>query len=154
MEDNATEVEAEVEARLAVAMPEIDVLEATVTGRGDRAMLRVVVDHPDGVDHDVCAGVTQALDAAGLRDRFGIEVWSPGPERPLRTPAHFEAATGERIRIRLRQPRSDGRRNLTGRLRSVAGREVVLDVDGDPVAVASADIRRAHLIDEKGGSRG
>jgi ribosome maturation factor RimP len=152
--DNATGIEGEVEAHLADALPEIDLLEATVTGRGDSAMLRVVVDHPGGVNHDVCVAVTRALDERGMRERFGIEVWSPGPERPLRTMDHFVAAVGRPVRVTLREPSDAGRRNFTGVLRAADHQMLSLDVDGDSVALAPADIRRAHLIDEKGKERG
>lgn len=152
--DNATGIEGEVEAHLADALPEIDLLEATVTGRGESAMLRVVVDHPEGVNHDVCVDVTRALEAGGMLERFGIEVWSPGPERPLRTSAHFAAAIGRRVRIALREPTGSGQRNFTGTLSGATPEVLTLDIEGESVSLAPADVRRAHLIDEKGEARG
>src|SRR5581483_11244267 len=52
----------------------------------------VYVDHPNGVDHALCERVTHLLDR--WRGEFGIDVSSPGPERPLRKPAHFARAVG------------------------------------------------------------
>jgi ribosome maturation factor RimP len=60
----------------------------------------VYVDHPAGVDHALCERVTQLLD--DYRGRYGIDVSSPGPERPLRTPAHFAQAVGRRVTVRTR----------------------------------------------------
>ena len=58
----------------------------------------VYVDHPSGVDHALCAEVTQLLDA--YRQDFTIDVSSPGPERPLRKPQHFELALGRHVAVR------------------------------------------------------
>ena len=91
-------------------MPEVDLLELSVLP-AQGGTLRLVVDHPDGVDHGVCADVTRALDRAGLLDDYGAEVWSPGPEPPLRTPEHFRRAVGRRVKVRAEA--ADGRRSFT-----------------------------------------
>jgi ribosome maturation factor RimP len=143
---NRKEIEREVERRLAQALPRVDLLEVTVSGGGDSAMLKVVIDHPEGVDHDLCAEVTHALEAAGLRDEFGIEVWSPGPERPLRTERHFQEALGHRIKVWRADTR---RRPQTARLTTVAGDEIVVEVAGEPVTIPLAEVRRAHLAPEE-----
>jgi ribosome maturation factor RimP len=91
-------IERRVEAVLARVLPAVDLLEVRVAGP---ETLRVTVDHPDGVDHGVCADVTHALEADGLLDQYGIEVWSPGPEPPLRTVEHFRRAVGRRVQIRV-----------------------------------------------------
>jgi ribosome maturation factor RimP len=71
----------------------------------------VYVDHPEGVDHALCAEVTYLLDA--YRSDYTIDVSSPGPERPLRKPRHFaEAPSLSRLRARrheFRTRRSCGR---------------------------------------------
>ena len=63
----------------------------------------VYVDHPGGVDHALCERVTRLLD--GYRTDYGIDVSSPGPERPLRKPAHFAQAVGRRVTVRTRGQR-------------------------------------------------
>ena len=68
------ELEEAVEAQLASRLPEVDLRELRVMRGGSDPMLRVVIDHPEGVDHRLCADVTTALDAIGLRERYGIEV--------------------------------------------------------------------------------
>jgi ribosome maturation factor RimP len=122
-------VEREVELRLAADLPDVDLLEAAVVGSGPSAVLRVVVDHPAGVDHALCVEVTRALERAGLRDRYGVEVSSPGPERPLRTLAHLEAAVGERVRV-----------SVEGRPRPVLGTLVAADDDTLTVELADAPV--------------
>ena len=58
----------------------------------------VFVDHTAGVDHSLCVRVTDVL-REYLRE-YAIDVSSPGPERPLRKPAHFERAVGHRVTLR------------------------------------------------------
>ncbi len=58
----------------------------------------VYVDHAEGVDHALCARVTEILD--GYRASYTIDVSSPGLDRPLRRPEHFRAAIGHDVQIR------------------------------------------------------
>ena len=91
----------DVERVLGAALPAIDVVDVQVVPGG---VLRVLIDHPDGVDHERCAEVGRALVA--FRERFALEVSSPGIPRPLTKPAHY---------ARFRRPR--GRCALPRRLR-------------------------------------
>ena len=54
--------------------------------------LRLFIDHPDGVTLGLCERVTHAL--ADLRERYALEVSSPGTERPLSKPQHFQRFLG------------------------------------------------------------
>ena len=69
-------LQADIEARLAAAEPQVEVLLAEVVG-GET--LRVFIDHPDGVSLDLCERVTHHL--AELRERYALEVSSPGQIR-------------------------------------------------------------------------
>lgn len=139
------ELERRVETALAAALPEVDLLELTVL-RSQGGMLRVVVDHPDGVDHAVCADVTRVLDDVGLLEEYGAEVWSPGPEPPLRTPEHFRRAVGRTIRVRTEQ--ATGARSYTGTILSV-GEESISLWSGDAVVeIPFSAVRRAHAFEE------
>jgi len=142
-------IEREVEAHLAERIPEVDLLEVAIIGRGGSATLRAVIDHPAGVDHDLCARVTRVLDDAGLLDRYGVEVSSPGPERPLRTPEHFARAVGRRVRLKLAEPTPEGRRSYTGTLVE-AGAEALTVASGEGVArIPVETVRRARLTEER-----
>ena len=140
-----TQIEGDVERQLAATLPEVDLLQVTQSGSGDSAMLKVVVDHPNGVDHALCVAVTKALDHAGIREHFGIEVWSPGPERPLRTPAHFAAAIDERVRIWTGMRKRPHR----GYIRGVSHDTVVMDLGDRTVTIDFAEVRRAELAPEQ-----
>ena len=95
-----TTLQEEIETRLARGEPEVEVLLAEVVG-GSR--LRVFIDHPDGVTLGLCERVSTLL--TDLRERYSLEVSSPGSERPLTKPAHFRRFVGRRARVRTRHPR-------------------------------------------------
>ena len=88
-------LQTEIEERLAEREPDVEVLLAEVVG--GRA-LRVFVDHPEGVTLALCERVTVAL--TPLRERYTLEVSSPGLERPLTKPEHFRRFVGRRARVR------------------------------------------------------
>jgi ribosome maturation factor RimP len=99
----STTLQREIEEQLAACEPDVEVLLAEVLGGGT---LRIFIDHPDGVTLALCERVTVAL--AALRERYTLEVSSPGPERPLTKPDHFRRFVGRRARVRTRgdQPQS------------------------------------------------
>src|ERR1700756_5546665 len=100
-----TPIQADIEARLAHSEPDVEVLLAEVLGGRS---LRVFIDHPDGVTLDLCERVTLQLN--DLRERYSLEVSSPGSERPLTKPAHFRRFVGRRARVRTRHPLPVGER--------------------------------------------
>jgi len=149
-----TTLQEEIEARLAASEPEIEVLLAEVLG--GRA-LRVFIDHPDGVNLAMCERVTLLLN--DLRERYSLEVSSPGAERPLTKPAHFRRFVGRRARVRTRHPHTalelggetgaPGPANsFTGELVGASEEEVTLAADGGVITIPYAEIRRSNLIEE------
>ena len=142
---DGTDIEARVETALARAMPEVDLLELTVLP-SQGGTLRLVVDHPDGVDHGVCAAVTKVLDDAGLLELYGAEVWSPGPEPPLRTPEHFRRALGRRVSVRAQE---DGvSRSYTGVVMAAGEESVSLSSPDGIAEIPFSAVRRAHAFEE------
>jgi ribosome maturation factor RimP len=135
-------LQADIESRLAAAEPQVEVLLAEVVGRDT---LRVFIDHPDGVTLDLCERVTDQL--AGLRERYGLEVSSPGIERPLTKPAHFRRFLGRRARVRTRDAR-DGHKSFTGELVGASDDEVTIAAATGVIAIPYADIHRSNLVEE------
>src|SRR3954449_10813467 len=103
-------IQADIEARLAQTEPEVEVLLAEVVG-GD--LVRLFIDHPDGVTLDLCERVTKQLPE--VREHYALEVSSPGTDRPLSKPEHFRRFIGRRARVRTRGDH-DGRKSFTGEL--------------------------------------
>lgn len=136
------DIQTEVETTLASAVPDVEVLLAEVVAGG---ILRLFIDHPDGVSLDLCERVTHAL--PDLRERYALEVSSPGRERPLSKPAHFRRFLGRRARVRTREAR-DGHRSFTGELVGADDREVTIAAETGVVAIPYAEIHRSNLVEE------
>lgn len=135
-------IQREVEATLATATPDVEVLLAEVVGGGT---LRLFVDHPDGVTLEVCERVTRALD--DVRERFALEVSSPGTQRPLTRPAHFRRFLGSRARVRTRDSVA-GHKSFTGELVGATDAEVTLAAETGIISIPYADIHRSNLVEE------
>jgi ribosome maturation factor RimP len=164
-----TALQEEIEQRLAVAEPQVEVLLAEVLGGG---VLRIFIDHPDGVTLSLCERVSGVL--SDMRDRYTLEVSSPGSERPLSKPDHFRRYIGHRARVRVRGPQPAGpqpagahgqehtgarahaaevgvsarRRSYTGELMGASESEITLAAEGGIVAIPYSDIRRCNLVEE------
>lgn len=111
-------------------------------------MMRVFIDRTGGVNVDDCAVVsnhlTRLFAVEGVEyDR--LEVSSPGLDRPLKRPQDFERFAGERAQVKVRVP-INGRRKFAGVLRKVGEGGFELDVDGEVVTIAFADVEKARLI--------
>ena len=138
----STQIQSEVEAKLASAEPEVEVLLAEVVGGGT---LRLFIDHPDGVTLALCERVTRELE--DLRERYALEVSSPGTERPLTRPVHFSRYLGRRARVRTRS-KHDGRSSFTGELVGATDREVTIAADTGVIAIPYDDIHRSNLVED------
>ncbi len=138
----STDMQREVEARLAASEPEVEVLLAEVVGGGT---LRLFIDHPDGVTLALCERVSKQLEE--LRERYALEVSSPGTERPLTRPAHFSRFLGRRARVRTRS-KHDGRASFTGELVGATDREVTIAADTGVIAIPYDDIHRSNLVED------
>jgi ribosome maturation factor RimP len=120
------------------ALPGVEVLAVELSGP---ERFTVFVDHPQGVDHALCARVTDVL-----RDylaRYTVEVSSPGFERPLRKPGHFANIVGRRVALRTPE-----RKRLRGEVVEAGDRTVKLRAGDGEVEVPYDDIIRGNLIDE------
>ena len=105
---------------------------------------RVYVDHPDGVDHALCERVTKEL-RSYLQD-YSVEVSSPGPDRPLRKPEHFDSALGQRIKVRTGRDIA-GRNRFRGEVLAAETDAVMLALQGsDPLRIPYEAIVRANLM--------
>ena len=110
-------------------------------------LLRVTVDRPGGIDLDAISEITQRISAAlDLADplpggSYALEVSSPGLERPLRTPEHFQRFVGTTVAVRT-HPGVEGERRVEGVLTSAD--ETSIEVDGRHLSYD--DIERAHTV--------
>jgi ribosome maturation factor RimP len=137
------QLQTDIEKRLATAEPDVEVLLVEPAGE----VVRVVIDHPDGVTLALCERVTNAL--GDVREHSGLEVSSPGPRRPLTKPEHFQRFIGRRARVRTASDAGlGGRTRITGELVGATAQEVTLAAEEGVVAIPYAAIQRSHLVEE------
>ena len=134
-------LQTDIEQRLATVEPDVEVLACEQPGA---ERLRLFIDHPDGVDLALCERVTSHL--RDLLADWGLEVSSPGPERPLSKPDHFRRFLGHKARVRLREPR-DGHRSFTGELVGASDEEVTVAADTGIVSIPYSEINRSNLLE-------
>ena len=135
-----SDIQTDIEARLAEAEPDVEVLLAEVVGGG---LVRLFIDHPQGVSLDLCERVSNHL--AMVREHYALEVSSPGTDRPLSKPEHFRRFVGRRARVRTRGHHA-GRRSFTGELLGATDDSVTVADGGGVVSIPYADIMRSNLV--------
>jgi ribosome maturation factor RimP len=135
-------IQTSIERRLAATEPEVEVLACE---RMTAERLRLVIDHPAGVDLDLCERVTHHL--RDLLVDYGLEVSSPGPRRPLTKPDHFRRFLGRRAKVRTRTPR-DGSRSFTGELVGASDEAVTVAADTGVVSIPYTEINRGNLVED------
>jgi len=120
--------------------------------------LRITVDTPPGssggVTLDTLALVTRMVSRDLDHDdpmpgHYTLEVTSPGLERSLRTPLHFQREVGKVVALRLRDS-VHGERRIQGALTAASDHDVTLELDGELRTVAYDQIDRARTVFEWG----
>ena len=123
-------------------------------GGKQHKMVRLYIDHRDGVTHDLCSRVSEVVgraldDVDAIGGPYTLEVSSPGLERPLRKREHYEAQVGKKVHVKTRVP-VEGRKVWQGRLAEVGVEEIVIEGEGRRVHIDLSDVTSAHLIYEFG----
>jgi ribosome maturation factor RimP len=132
------------------ALPEgAELVEARISGG---PLLTLLVDREDGpVDHEFCSGVISRV--SPLLDDEGydglVEVSSPGIDRPLTKPEHFERYVGHEAKVRIAEP-IEGRRNFTGTIERANETGFVLKLleEGAQVELPFGSVTRANLKED------
>lgn len=116
-------------------------------------ILRVYIDKPGGkVGLDECSAVSHALDPVldvedFIPHEYSLEVSSPGLNRPLKKPEHFQRAVGQKVKVKTFGPIGEPpRKNFSGVLTGVGEGEVTVEVEGaGAFRIPLRDIAKAHL---------
>ena len=112
--------------------------------------LRVFIDKEEGITIDDCSRVSHAIDpvideADPIDKSYYLEVCSPGLERELIRPEHFERFLGQKVKIKLYKV-VDSKKEFIGILKQ-AEDMVVLEISGEEMSFGFKDISKANLCD-------
>lgn len=117
---------------------------------GNNSVLRLFIDHENGINVDDCAEVSRQVGAIldvedPISSEYNLEVSSPGIDKPLFEMAHFQTVVGEIVNIRLSMP-LNGRRKFKGTLVAIENDILVVDVDGIEYELVINNIDKANLV--------
>jgi ribosome maturation factor RimP len=137
------ELEKQIAPRVEQDLPGVEVLALELVSP---THFCVYVDHPEGVDHALCARVTDLL-RDYLRE-YTVDVSSPGTARPLRKPQHFAGVVGRRVSLRTAKPVA-GRSRFKGEVTAAGVDGLGVSIEGTNVQIPYEAIVRGNLIDER-----
>lgn len=120
------------------------------SGGGKHTVLRVYVDKPGGITIDDISHISRELSVIldveePIKGPYTLEVSSPGLQRPLFTPAHFQVQVGQKITLRTRSLQN-GRQNFKGVLCKADENGVELDCEGQLFSFSYSDIDKAKVL--------
>lgn len=142
-----TELEKAIEG--AVSAVGLELVTCSLASAGRKKLLRVFIDAPNGVSVENCQNASRQIQSVlevsfPLLGDYNLEVSSPGIDRALVKPEHYQRFIGSRVKIKLRQDQ-EGRRNFTGELTQATEQYIQLLVDGKTFDLALNDIEKANL---------
>ncbi|NLS12727.1 ribosome maturation factor RimP [Vibrio sp. SM6] len=117
---------------------------------GAHSTLRIYIDHENGINVDDCAEVSHQVSAVldvedPISVAYSLEVSSPGLDRPLFKPAHYEKYVGHEVNLVLKMAVGN-RRKWKGIIQGVDGETITVMVDGQEEQFALSNIAKANLI--------
>jgi len=115
--------------------------------RGSK-VLRLFLDKENGPNVDDLTRVSRQLSELldvhdAVEGGYTLEVSSPGINRPLKKPEHFERFVGKRIRVRTHET-IDGRRSFLGVLQAVSEGQVTIKQEGKVYRIPLSDIEKSN----------
>jgi len=117
---------------------------------GNNSVLRLFIDHENGIDVDDCAEVSRQVGAIldvedPISSEYNLEVSSPGIDKPLFDLAHFQSVIGEVVNVKVSIP-LNGRRKFKGTLVAIENETLIVEVDGMDYELVFNNIDKANLV--------
>lgn len=132
------------------AARDCEIVTVEVVGASKSPVIRVYIDAEGGVTFNELTAAQEWI--SSLLDEidpfpgaYVLEVSSPGIDRPLRTPEHFQAAVGEKAKLKTMSA-IDGRKHFKGEIISASAGSVTISVDGSPIELPYENIAKANII--------
>jgi ribosome maturation factor RimP len=132
----------EVAPRVERSVPGVEVLAVELSSP---ERFTVFIDHPEGVDLGLCERVSHVL--RDYLDRYAVDVSSPGFQRPLREPRHFERVVGRKVAVRTADEIA-GKKRFRGEVVAAGQRSLSVAAGKAQVDIPYEAIVRGNLIEE------
>ncbi len=121
-----------------------------LTNQSGGNVLRTYIDAEGGIGVEDCARVSHQLSGVldvenPIRGQYNLEVSSPGLDRPLFYPEHFQKVTGKTVSIKL-DSSIVGRRKYKGVLHGLENDSILVEVDGEVYSLLLDQISSARLV--------
>ena len=112
--------------------------------------LRITIDKEAGINIDDCEKVNRAIDdildeADIIKESYFLEVSSPGIERVLRKPKHFEKQLGNEIVVKLFKA-INKQKEIQGVLTKYSAEELELQVEDEIIKIDLKNIALARVF--------
>ena len=129
----------------------LELADLEYVSEGGYNYLRIYIERVDGVTNiEDCVSFSEKIDPLiedFIKDKFFLEVSTPGIERRLRKERDFLRFKGKKIRLALKSKVND-KKVLTGDLVDFISNEVVVDVEGTLINIPLEKVKKANLIYE------
>ncbi len=91
--------------KIAVEGCDAKVYDIVTTKENDKNIFRIYVTSPEGISLDKCAEISRMVSPIldieePMNGEYNLEVSSPGIERKLKKPQHYQASIGEKIKLK------------------------------------------------------
>ncbi len=112
--------------------------------------LRIFIDKPEGVSINDCTEVSHAVDplideADPIDCSYYLEVCSPGTERELSRPHHFEYGLDKNVTVKLFKA-VDGKKEFTGVLKSADG-DITIDTENGEITFSKGSFSKIFITE-------
>lgn len=136
--------------RPAVEEVGVELLGIEFVSAGKHSILRIFIDHENGIDVDNCADVSRQVGAIldvedPISTEYNLEVSSPGLDRPLFTLEHYKGIVGETVNVRLSLP-LNGRRKFKGILNAIENDLLIVTVDNEEFELVFSNVDKGNLV--------
>jgi ribosome maturation factor RimP len=135
--------------RPAVEEVGLELLGIEFVSAGKHSILRVFIDHENGIDVDNCADASRQVGALldvedPISTEYNLEVSSPGLDRPLFTLEQYKKVIGETVNVRLSLP-LNGRRKFKGILNTIESDVLIVTVDSEEFELVFSNVDKGNL---------
>ncbi len=130
----------------------VDIWDVKYEKIGGNWFLTIILDKPDGIGIDDCEKFSRAIsdildEKDPIPDSYCLEVSSPGMNREIKKPKHFDAVMGQDLKISLYKA-FNGEKEFIGKLTDYNKETVTIETDENEIVFERKEISKIALYDD------